>query len=292
MAGDRVRNAYDVVVVGSGAGGGVIAGELAQRGATSCSSSADRTSAPTTSRASRRRPPTTSSGRSASRRSRTVSSSPSSPRAASGHDDDQHEGRLRARARRREVASGERPDERREHPVLRLGPRPYYDHVERVLGVRARRLGEERAHGRAGLPCARGRARGGQRVHRPELRELRVVHPGLPVECRQVDDEHVHRRRAGARDPRAPRRHDGERVVVEGGEATGVEPSLRRASGRQCAPGRSSWQPARSTRRSSSSGPASRIPRSAGTSASTVRLVYGLFDEPQDAHMVYPISAA
>ena len=32
VAGDRLKNDYEVVVGGSGAGGGVVAGELAQRG--------------------------------------------------------------------------------------------------------------------------------------------------------------------------------------------------------------------------------------------------------------------
>ena len=45
---------YDVIVVGSGAGGGVVAGELAERGRRCCSSRPARTAPPPTSRGGRR----------------------------------------------------------------------------------------------------------------------------------------------------------------------------------------------------------------------------------------------
>ena len=98
----------------------------------------------------------------------------------------------------------------------------------------------------------------------------------------------------GARAARAARGRDTSSAsLIEGGEATGVEyadADGERHDGRARA--LSSSRPARSTRRSSCSAPASTnaaIGRHLGLHP--VRLVYGLFDEPQDAHMVYPITA-
>ena len=69
-----MKSDFDVVVVGSGAGGGVVAGELAQRGRDvlllECG---PHLTARPTSRAGRRRRRTTSGGRSGSRRFRTAS---------------------------------------------------------------------------------------------------------------------------------------------------------------------------------------------------------------------------
>jgi choline dehydrogenase-like flavoprotein len=134
-----MRNAFDVVVVGSGAGGGVVAGDLARRGRDVLlletgshyrapdfmrweskaahdlfwplgSPLAERDLVTFRRRALRRR-----------------------------HDDDQHQGRFPcSRARHREVASRRRPDERREHAFSVSDLQPYYDVVERDLGVRER----------------------------------------------------------------------------------------------------------------------------------------------------------
>ena len=65
---------------------------------------------------------------------------------------------------------------------------PYYDRVEQVLGVRERtRLDEERPHRGGRLPRARRRAGAGSLVHRRQLHALRLVPPGLPDQRRQVD---------------------------------------------------------------------------------------------------------
>ena len=152
VARDRMTAAYDVVVVGSGAGGGVIAGELAQRGRDvlllECG---PHLRAPDFTRFEAKAAhdlfwPLRFAPAS-ERRARHLPRRPLRRR----HDDHQHEGRVsRARARRGEVACGKRADERREDPVLRLRPRA----VLRPRRARARRpraggLGEERAHGRA-----------------------------------------------------------------------------------------------------------------------------------------------
>ena len=160
--------------------------------------------------------------------------------------------------------------------------------------ARADRLEEERPHGRARLPRARRRARGRQRVHGRELHELRLLHPGLPVERRQVDDEHVHRATrwpAGSSSCGPTRRV--ERVLIDG----------RRGDGRR---GTSTATGERHTVRAGAvvvAAGALNTPqlllRSGLENAAIgrhlglhpVRLVYGLFDEPQDAHMVYPITA-
>ncbi len=76
----------------------------------------------------------------------------------------------------------------------------HYDRVEARLGVRERsRLAQERAHGRARLPGPRRGAPAGEVVHRRELHELRLVPAGLPDERGQVDAQHVHPRRLGGR---------------------------------------------------------------------------------------------
>ena len=83
---------------------------------------------------------------------------------------------------------------------------PHYDRVEAASRrPGAHRLAQERPYGRARLPRPRRRAPPGALVHRRELHELRLVPAGLPDERRQVDAQHVHPRRLGGRAPRAPR---------------------------------------------------------------------------------------
>ena len=227
--GSRERATFDVVVVGSGAGGGVVAGELADRGrsvllleAGPHRTAADFTRweakanhdiwwplrfAPIDGGAARRR---RAPRRTVRRR----------------HDDDQHEGRAaRGRPRLRQVARGERPRRSRRSAVRRVRPRPAL-RPRRAAARRPRavRLAQERLHRRARLPRARLAPRAGARVHGRELHELRLVPAGLPDERRQVDDEHLHPRRVGDRagSSSAPTlRSSGS--LVEDGEATGVE---------------------------------------------------------------------
>ena len=169
------------------------------------------------------------------------------------------------------MASGDRADERARRAVL--GGRP--PAVLRPRGARARRaragrLAEERAHGRGRLPRARPRARARSRVHGRELHELRLVPPGLRHECRQVDDEHVHPRRAGAGRARAARRLN--RGASADRRLGGDRRRVRRRSGGaadSAARGRWSWPPARSTRRSCWCAAASTTPPSGGTSGCT-----------------------
>ena len=87
-----------------------------------------------------------------------------------------------------------------------------------------------------------------------------------------------------------------ERVVIEGGEATGVEytngdGTLQRVdAGAVVVAGGTLNSPQILMRSGLPDSPSSRlIGRNLGFHPA--RLVYGLFDEPQDAHMVYPITA-
>ncbi len=296
VARDRVKDAYDVVVVGSGAGGGVIAGELAQRGRdvllVECG---PHLRAPDFTRFEAkaahdlfwplRFAPLENGELVTFLAGRCVGGTTTINT------------KVAFRAHERDVAKW--------HPASGLtsdGTTPFSVSRPRAVlrprraGARRPRaggLGEERPHGRAGLPRARRRARGGQRLHRPELHELRLVHPGLPVERRQVDDEHVHRGRAGARDPRAACRHDGRaradrraarRRASRSSTATGERQTVRAGAVVVAAGALNTPQ---LLLRSGLANPS--IGRHLGLHP--VRLVYGLFDEPQDAHMVYPISA-
>ena len=170
---------------------------------------------------------------------------------------------------------------------------------------RAQRLAEVRPHGRAGVREARRPARVGDVVHGRQLHALRLVPAGLPDQRRQVDAEHLHPARARGARPRAAGRLRRARVIIEdrgdGPEATGVEylgpdgethtarRRRRRRRGRRARHAR----PADPLRRRATP-PATRraaelIGRNLGFHPA--RLVEGLFDEIQDAHMVYPITA-
>ncbi len=74
---------------------------------------------------------------------------------------------------------------------------------------RAHRLAAVREHRGARFPGARCRARAGHVVHGRELHALRFVPPGLPDERRQIDAQHLHPAGARARAARAPGRVHG-----------------------------------------------------------------------------------
>ena len=171
---------------------------------------------------------------------------------------------------------------------------PYYDRVERVLGVRERADWTKSVYTvEPGFRALGAELEPVHVVHGRELHELRLLHPGVRDERGQVDDEHVHRRRPRAGRSRAARERRGRagadrRLRRRPGSSTSTAP----ASGTRCAPARSS-SPAGALNTPQlllRSGLANRsVGRHLGVHP--VRLVYGLFDEPQDAHMVYPITA-
>ena len=101
---------------------------------------------------------------------------------------------------------------------------PYYDRVEQALGVRERsRLDEERPHGRAGLPGARGRAGAGDVLHRRELLRCGSCLQGCATNAgKSTMNTYIADALArGLLELRAE--SPVERVLVEDGEATGVE---------------------------------------------------------------------
>ena len=134
---------FEVVIVGSGAGGGVVAGELAERGRSVLLLEAGGHYV------------AADFMRWESRAAHDYwwplgfafpAGDPGlgpvvmiSGRCVGGQHDDQHEGRAaRDAARARQVARRHRPSQRSRRADLVRRPRPYYDRVERYLGVRDR----------------------------------------------------------------------------------------------------------------------------------------------------------
>ena len=158
---------------------------------------------PPTSPAGRRRRRTTSGGRCGSRRFRTASWSRSSPAAASA---------ARRRSTRRSRCAPTSVTSPSGMPATGLtNERRQAVHASPTSSRtttgwrRCSACASEPTGRRASTPCEPGfQALGAElepvrAVHRPELHALRLVPPGLPDERRQVDDEHVHPRRAGSR---------------------------------------------------------------------------------------------
>ena len=295
MAGDRVRNAYDVVVVGSGAGGGVIAGELAQRGRdvllVECGPHL------------RAHDFTRFEAKAAHDLFWPLRFAPLengelvtflAARCVGGTTTINT--KVAFRSHERDVAkwhpaSGLTSDGSTPFSVSDLAP--YYDHVERVLGVRERADWEKSVH--TVVP--------GFRALGAELEAVNAYTDANCASCgsciqgcpsnagKSTMNTYIADALArGILELRADTMV--ERVVVEGGEATGVE--LVAATGaRQTVRARAVVVAAGAVNTPQlllRSGLANRaIGRHLGLHP--VRLVYGLFDEPQDAHMVYPISA-
>ena len=295
MAGDRVRNAYDVVVVGSGAGGGVIAGELAQRGRdvllVECGPHL------------RAHDFTRFEAKAAHDLFWPLRFAPLengelvtflAARCVGGTTTINT--KVAFRAHERDVAkwhpaSGLTSDGSTPFSVSDLAP--YYDHVERVLGVRERADWEKSVH--TVVPGFRALGAELEAVNAytdPNCASCGSCIQGCPSNAgKSTMNTYIADALArGILELRADTTV--ERVVVEGGEATGVE--LVAATGeRQTVRARAVVVAAGAVNtpqlllRSGLETPA--IGRHLGLHP--VRLVYGLFDEPQDAHMVYPISA-
>ena len=175
---------------------------------------------------------------------------------------------------------------------------PHYDRVEQRLGVRERTDWRKSVHTvEPALPRARRAARAGALVHRRELHELRLVPAGLPDERRQVDAEHLHPRRLGGGQARAARgrarrarRDRGRRGDRASSTSTATARARRVDAGAVVVAAGTLNTPQLLLRSGLPDSPSSRlVGRNLGFHP--VRLVYGLFDEPQDAHMVYPITA-
>ena len=295
MAGDRVRNAYDVVVVGSGAGGGVIAGELAQRARgvllVECGPHL------------RAHDFTRFEAKAAHDLFWPLRFAPLpsgelvtflAGRCVGGTTTINTKVAFRAHERdvaKWHTASGLTSDGTTPFSVSDLAP--YYDHVERVLGVRERADWEKSVH--TVVPGFRALGAELEPVNAytdPNCTSCGSCIQGCPSNAgKSTMNTYIADALArGMLELRADTTV--ERVVVEGGEATGVE--LVAATGeRQTVRARAVVVAAGAVNtpqlllRSGLENPA--IGRHLGLHP--VRLVYGLFDEPQDAHMVYPISA-
>jgi len=295
VAGDRVKAAYDVVVVGSGAGGGVVAGELAQRGRdvllVECGPHL------------RASDVTRFEAKAAQDLFWPLRFAPLpegelvtflAGRCVGGTTTINT--KVAFRAHERDVAkwhpaSGLTSDGRTPFSVADL--EPYYDRVEQVLGVRERADWEKSVH----TVVPGFRALGAELEAVDAYTDPNCTSCGSCIQgCasnagKSTMNTYIADALAkGILELRASTTV--ERVLVEGGEATGVE-LVDAAGGRQTVRAGAvvvaggSLNTPQVLLRSGLESPV--IGRHLGLHP--VRLVYGLFDEPQDAHMVYPISA-
>ncbi|MGH3135510.1 MAG: FAD-dependent oxidoreductase [Gaiellaceae bacterium] len=299
MAGDRMKDAYDVVVVGSGAGGGVVAAELAQRGRDvlllECGPhlrAADFTRFEAKAAHDLfwplRMAPVSGGEMVAFLAGRCVGGTTTINT------------KVALRAHERDVAkwhpaTGLTND--RNEPFTAADLDPYYDRVEHVLGVRERSdwrksvhtvaagfraLGAELESVRSytdanctscgsciqGCPSNAGKSTMNTYIADALARGILELRANAEVERVLVEDTADGRRATGVEyvDDGGGRHTVGARAVVVAAGALNT-PQLLIRSGLENAS----------------------IGRHLGLHP--VRLVYGLFDEPQDAHMVYPITA-
>jgi choline dehydrogenase-like flavoprotein len=290
-----VKDRFDVVVVGSGAGGGVVAGELAQRGrdVLLLEAGPHLTAADFTRWEAKathdlfwplRLAPLANGEMLAFLAGRCVGGTTTINT------------KVALRAHERDVAKWHPASgltNERGEPFAASDLAPYYDRVEQVLGVR------ERSDWKQSV-----------RTVQPGFEalgaELEPVHSYTDVNCmscgsclqgcptnagKSTQNTYIHEAWArGLLELRAEAAV--ERVLVEDGQATGVE-YLDAAGGRHTVRAGAmvvaggALNTPQLLRRSGLDGAA--IGKHLGVHP--VRLVYGLFDEPQDAHMVYPISA-
>ena len=221
---------FDVVVVGSGAGGGVVAGELAERGrdVLLLECGPHRTAADFTRWEAKAThdlwwPIRFALIDGGAGGAVALARRPLRRR----HDDDQHEGRAARRTTtttpsgtRRAGSSGS---------AARRSARPTSTRTTTASSSGSASASaadwQKSVHTvEPGFRALGVAARAGALVHRRELHELRLVPAGLPDERRQVDAQHVHPRRLGARagSSCAPARTSSA-SSIEDGEATGVE---------------------------------------------------------------------
>ena len=191
------------------------------------------------------------------------------------------------------MACGKRADERREDPFSVSDLEPYYDHVERVLGVRERADWKKSVHTvEPGFRALGAELEAVNAYTDPNCTSCGSCIQGCPTNAGK-STMNTYIADALARGSLELRAHATvERVLIEGGEATGVElvdgageRRTVRAGAIVVAAG--ALNTPQLLLRSGLASPS--IGRHLGLHP--VRLVYGLFDEPQDAHMVYPISA-
>ena len=288
---------FDVVVVGSGAGGGIVAGELAERGRRvlllECGphlTAADFTrweakathdlfwptaSPMTAAPAARSR--CWAAAASAARR-------PSTRRWRCARTPGISSSGTRRRARRR-----------RGRPFGESDLAPHYDRVEARLGVRERN-DWPRSVLRSHRPSRRS-ARSSSRCSYTDGNCMRCGSclQGCPTNAgKSTLNTYIHDAWAAGKLELSANAHV-ERVVIENGEAKGVEytngdGALTRSTPDVVAAGGTLDTPQLLLRSALPDSASSRlVGRNLGFHPA--RLVYGLFDEPQDAHMVYPITA-
>jgi choline dehydrogenase-like flavoprotein len=290
-----VKSSFDVVVVGSGAGGGVVAGELAQRGrdVLLLETGPHRTAADFTRWEAKathdlwwplRLAPLPDGDVVAFLAGRCVGGTTTinTKVALRVHEQD---------VAKWHAATGLTNDRGEPFAASDLGP--YYDRVEQVLGVRERTDWLKSVH----------RVEPGFRALDAELEPVRSYTDANCMRCgsclqgcatnagKSTMNTYIHDAlAAGVLELRADSHVD--RVLVEDGQATGVEyvdaaGEPHTVGARTVVVAAGALNTPQLLRRSGLANPA--IGRHLGLHP--VRLVYGLFDEPQDAHMVYPITA-
>jgi choline dehydrogenase-like flavoprotein len=290
-----VKAAFDVVVVGSGAGGGVVAGELAQRGreVLLLETGPHRTAADFTRWEAKathdlwwplRLAPLPDGDVVAFLAGRCVGGTTTinTKVALRVHEKD---------VAKWHAATGLTND--RGEPFAASDLAPYYDRVEQVLGVRERTDWLKSVH----------TVEPGFRALDAELEPVRSYTDANCMRCgsclqgcstnagKSTMNTYIHDAlAAGVLELRADSHVD--RVVVEDGEATGVEyvdaaGERHKVDARAVVVAAGALNSPQLLRRSGLMNPA--IGRHLGLHP--VRLIYGLFGEPQDAHMVYPITA-
>ena len=189
------------------------------------------------------------------------------------------------------AASGLTSDGRTPFSVSDL--EPYYDHVERVLGVRERADWEKSVHTvEPGFRALGAELEAVNAYTDPNCTSCGSCIQGCPSNAgKSTMNTYIADALArGILELRA--NATVERVLIEGDEATGVEVVDGAGERRTVRAGAvvvaaGALNTPQLLLRSGLGSPS--IGRHLGLHP--VRLVYGLFDEPQDAHMVYPISA-
>jgi choline dehydrogenase-like flavoprotein len=290
-----VKDHFDVIVVGSGAGGGVVAGELAERGrdVLLLETGPHLTAADFTRWEAKathdmwwplRLAPAGEAGLVAFLAGRCVGGTTTinTKVALRAHDRD---------VAKWQPATGLTNEDGAAFTAADLDP--YYDRVEARLGVRERTDWRKSVYTLEPGFRALGAELGPVRSYTdPNCMSCGSCLQGCPTNAgKSTMNTYIHDAlAAGLLELRA--NANVERILIEGGEATGVE--YVDADGERHVVGAGAVVVAAGSLntpqlllRSGMTGEA--IGRNLGLHP--VRLVYGLFDEPQDAHMVYPITA-